>query len=223
MPELTMLNPDCLPREIGWWGLRILPVALAGFLLVSPVAATAQIPVVRLPEPGAALEERITARMPGALSWSQKREILQQNRIVAPPQPPSEFALTPRAPHRLPGGYLSVGIGLMVATRWNPSAPNNTGSVSLSQVNVLLSGLRGNTNYLFDLFVQGISGTKLTVKSTCHYGGGGSTAGEFPLNGSGHVFVVMPTDANGGGCFQLQAASSAMLFRIEASELGPVR
>jgi hypothetical protein len=162
-------------------------------------------------------------RAPGALTWTQKREILQQNRIIAPTQPPSEFELTPRAPHRLPGGYLSVGTGLRVTTRWDPNSPDHTGALSLASVWVVLSGLRRNTNYLFDLFVSTYysSGTaKLTVKSTCHYGGGGRVAAEFPITGAGHVFVVLPTNANGAGCFELASDANASLFRVQASELG---
>jgi hypothetical protein len=161
-------------------------------------------------------------RAPGALTWTQKREILQQNRIIAPTQPPSEFELTPRAPHRLPGGYLSVGTSGMVLTRWNPNSPDDTGDLSLTYVSVVMSGLRRNTNYLFDLFVSTYpsSGTaKLTVRA-CAYGG--RVAAEFPITGAGHVFVVLPTNANGGGCFALTSDASASLFRVQASELGAV-
>lgn len=219
-----------LPADRRWIerkeATRLLPSGIAcSLLLLLAPTLEAQVPVLVAREPGTAEQPSVRERPAPVLSWEEKRNALIKAGIPAPPRPPSQFVLTPRAPHRLPGGYLAwYGPGRY--GRWNSGYPATTGYLVLtsdrdSYLAIHIEQVKPNTQYLLDMSLSGSPRATFTVRGRCGPARG-PLIGSFPgKSGPHHVFLVMPTDAFGNACFSLETDANAAFHKVEITELGP--
>lgn len=187
-------------------------------------ALTGQVPVALLDEPGALNTPGDAARTSRALAWREKVQILTKAGIPVPARPPMEFALTPAAPARFPGGHLSLHRELNREMRagWNASTPYaRSGRIIMDGaiLYITLADLKPNTRYVVDVSMTGA--TSLTVYQGC--GAPGTFAMSFPnMRQQEHALIVTPTTAAGDACMGIPTGGGSYFHRVDVSEIGPV-
>lgn len=215
-------------------GLRTMPIS--GFLLAGLIVAGTQmlagqsleeIPLRVIKETSGERVERTLVRTTSELRWSEVRRRLGADRIRVPVRPPTEFVLTPRAPYRVPGGYISAfrfSNAPSRTTTWHPATPDPTGHAHFTTNSYLLIKLqrvKPRTEYLLDISID--SGKRQELSA----GKCGTTAlialAQFVVEGPQHVFLVVQTDDSENGCYRLWPPSGEemALTRVKVSELGP--
>lgn len=208
-------------------------VLAAACLVVVPTPAAAQheeIPVLVIEEPTRTMDEDVRSRLARDLRWDVIRELLAGVDIETPRTPPTQLALTPRNPYRVPGGF----IRLVSASRsngtyaawWQPAHPNPTGSAAIdAEVAMLvhLERMRPGYRYAIDISLQAFDPTSLDLR-TCD-GVPGVRLRTARVDGTGHVVIAAMTDGNGEACYHLRSTTDESIYihKVEISEVGPVR
>jgi hypothetical protein len=194
-------------------------VVAAGLLLlaVGPLHGQAQVAIIEKSslEPSRA---EIQARLAPPLTWDQKKAILLRHGVGIPARPPAQLTLTPRAPYRVPGGYIALDAAH--PGTWRPYDPAPTGHINITAewpLSVVLAGAKANTRYLLDIYVWGYS-AKIEIN-----GCGASSSGsqQFPVDGDRHLLVIVPTNGSGNACVSLDADPIGIFLKVELADIGP--
>lgn len=208
-------------------------VLAAGMLAISASPAAAQyedIPVLVVEEPTRTMGEDVRSRLARDLRWDVIRNLLEGVNIEAPRTPPSQVALTPRNPYRVPGGFIRLVSAARsngsYAAWWQPASPDPTGSASIDKevaMLIHLDRMKPGYRYALDVSLHSFDPTQLDLRACGTVSG--TRLRTARVNGPGHVVIAAITDGSGAACYHLRSTTDESIYihKVQVSEVGPVR